>query len=394
MAQPGRRRDPADAPGRGHAILLAVSSTGLDAATRRTMIGAPLRLADNRVYRFYEGGMALDGFVGRTAPRDGDHPEDWVGSLTRANNPGGDPDEGIGSAVVDGRAIRLDVLLGGLEDLAFGAAHVRAFGTSPGLLVKLLDAGVRLPIHCHPTRAFARARFGSFFGKTEAWIVVGTRDDDAHVLLGFREGTTKDDFRRHLERQDVEDLAASLHRVPARAGDVFYVRAGLPHAIGQGVFLVELQEPTDFSIVAEWSGFPIAPADAHLGIGWDAAFEAFDFTGWSEDALVRTFRHAPRVLRDDAAAREEALFAPEAHPYFAATRLEVRAEARVDAGFYVGIVTRGHGVVAGAFGERTVRAGDRFLVTAAVGEHTLRGPGLEVLRCLPPVAAGTERGAG
>ena len=50
------------------------------------------------------------------------------------------------------------------------------FGTSTGLLVKLLDAAERLPVHAHPDRAFAREAFDSPFGKTEAWIVLDTRE--------------------------------------------------------------------------------------------------------------------------------------------------------------------------------------------------------------------------
>ena len=36
-----------------------------------------------------------------------------------------------------------------------GAAHVARYGASTALLVKLLDAGQRLPAHFHPGRAFA-----------------------------------------------------------------------------------------------------------------------------------------------------------------------------------------------------------------------------------------------
>src|SRR3982750_245895 len=51
-----------------------------------------------------------------------------------------------------------------------GEAHVARFGTSTGVLAKLLDTAERLPVHVHPGRAFAREAFGSKFGKTEAWI--------------------------------------------------------------------------------------------------------------------------------------------------------------------------------------------------------------------------------
>ncbi|MBO2465477.1 hypothetical protein J4709_48745 [Actinomadura sp. LCR2-06] len=51
-----------------------------------------------------------------------------------------------------------------------GPAQVARWGATTGFLVKLLDAGQRLPVHCHPTRAFARAHLGCSFGKTEVWL--------------------------------------------------------------------------------------------------------------------------------------------------------------------------------------------------------------------------------
>ena len=62
-------------------------------------------------------------------------------------------------------------------------------GSTTGLLVKLLDARERLPVHCHPTRQFARDVLGSPFGKAEAWIVVATRQvpgaEPPNVRVGF-----------------------------------------------------------------------------------------------------------------------------------------------------------------------------------------------------------------
>ena len=59
-------------------------------------------------------------------------------------------------------------------------------------------------------------------------------------------------------------------------GDVVYVPAGVPHAIGPGMLIAELQEPTDFSILCEWRGFPVRPEDSHLGLGWETARRALD----------------------------------------------------------------------------------------------------------------------
>src|SRR3712207_7675257 len=38
-------------------------------------------------------------------------------------------------------------------------------------------------------------------------------------------------------------------------GDAIFVPAGTPHAIGDGVLIVELQEPSDMSVLLEWEGF-------------------------------------------------------------------------------------------------------------------------------------------
>ena len=71
-------------------------------------------------------------------------------------------------------------------------------------------------------------------------------------------------------------LLGSLNRVSVRAGDVVYVPAGVPHALGAGLLIAEVQEPTDFSLLCEWRGFPIEPEDSHLGLGWDVAVGALD----------------------------------------------------------------------------------------------------------------------
>ena len=72
-----------------------------------------------------------------------------------------------------------------------GATHVATFGADTALLVKLLDAGQRLPVHCHPSNEFAAAHLDSRYGKTEAWIVVGTTGADPTVHIGFTRGRAR-----------------------------------------------------------------------------------------------------------------------------------------------------------------------------------------------------------
>jgi mannose-6-phosphate isomerase len=307
------------------------------------------RVLPERVYRFYRGGALLARLRGE-AEEDGELPEDWLGSVTPARNPGRvEPDAGL-SRLADGRLLR-DAIEADPERW-LGREHVERFGTSPGLLVKLLDAAERLPVHAHPDRAFAAARLGSPFGKTEAWIVVATREDEAEVRVGLREPVEPERYRRWIERQDVDALVSSLNRLPVRAGDVVYVPAGVPHAIGGGILIAELQEPTDFSIVCEWEGFPIEPGDSHLGLGWDAALPALDL-----DA------HTPVLGLPE-----------EARAFFWADEVAEPAGR-----FAVLVVLAGEGSVDGG----PARPGDAFVLPAAAERLDLTGD-LRVLRCLGP----------
>jgi len=293
------------------------------------------RVHPTRVYRFYRGGALIDRLRG-AAEDDGQFPEDWVGSIVPANNPGRDePLAGL-SRLEDGRLLRDAVA----EDPGF-------WGT-PDVLVKLLDPAQRLPVHAHPDRPFARMHFGSAYGKTEAWMIVGTRDETADVWLGLREPVARDEYRSWIERQD-DALLDSLHKLTVSAGDAIYVPAGVPHAIGAGALMVELQEPADLSIVCEWRGFPIDPADAHLGIGWDRALDAFHLDAYE-----------PFVgLPDDAAA------------FF---HVDDRAES---AGrFAVLLVLEGDGEIDG----QAARAGDAFVVPARAEWFAVDGD-LRVMRC-------------
>ena len=76
-----------------------------------------------------------------------------------------------------------------------------------------------------------------------------------------------------------------MNEVEVAPGDAVFVRPGLLHATGAGVFLVEAQEPTDFSIMAEYKGYPIDPDIAHMHRGWDTMLDVIDSAAVSPDEL-------------------------------------------------------------------------------------------------------------
>jgi mannose-6-phosphate isomerase len=350
----------------------------------------PLALLPNRVHRNYQGGAELDRFRGAHDPRDTDQPEDWVGSTTAARQTGDTPIvEGISDVrLPTGEVVPLPRLLEAHAEELLGAAHMERFGNQTALLVKLLDAASRLPVHAHPDRAFAARHLHAPFGKTEAWIIVRTRKLDhgrPYILLGMQEDRTSEQFEVAVREQDTAALTGMLHRIDVLPGDVYFVRAGIPHAIGEGILMVEVQEPTDFSFVAEYANLRVAPERAHGGLGWDLALQAFDTTPFSRESLVQALKRTPTTIRQQGGNTEQLILDTE---FFSARRISLVSEGQLasDGRFNVAIVISGTGTMAQPGGDVTVRAGDAFILPAAMAPVRLSatpGERLEVLRCLP-----------
>lgn len=344
----------------------------------------PVLLDPNQpVRRPYRGGAGIARWRGLPAGRD-DVPEDFLGSTTQLSG-----SDGIGLTVLpDGRTLRERVQ----EDpeAFLGPDHVAVFGADPALLVKMLDTQERLFVHFHPDDDFAAAHLGSRFGKTEAWHVVdvATPDGTSEAYLGFTRGVDPAQVRAWVDRQDVAAMLAALNRVIVRAGDSLFVPGGVPHAIGTGITLVELQEPTDFSILLEWSGYGVGPDDAHLGLGLDAALTALDFSGWQGDRLDALVSGEQRPTDQPGVTR---LFPPIADRFFRAERLQLREPVTFPPGFSVIVVLGGEGELRTSDASLSVRRGSAVLVPYAAGDIEIAGE-VQGVRCQPPLTrAGFDR---
>jgi len=333
----------------------------------------PVVLGPNQPQRFYRGGARIAAFRGLARPElaPAAHvPEDWVGSATAIF---GTAEDGM-TRLPDGRLLR-DAIDNDPEGY-LGAGHVRQHGTSPALLVKLLDAGERLPVHCHPSDGFARRHLASAWGKTEAWIVVDAAPG-SEVYVGFTETVSPGKLAGWVADQDPAMLAA-LNRMAVAPGDAILIPAGLPHAIGEGVFLVELQEPTDLSVLLEWESFPIdGRTDGHLGLGYDLALDCVDRSPWDAGqlaALRGVAGHSPVA----------SVFPGAADPYFAAQRIRPSGGVvALDPGFAILVVLSGTGVLRSDAGSLDLSGGMTILMPYAAGQSEITGD-CELIRCLPP----------
>jgi mannose-6-phosphate isomerase len=341
----------------------------------------PIVLGPNQIHRFYRGGEAITRFRG-IPHRDDFAPEDWVGSATSVF---GSDTLGV-TTLPDGRTLREAV--GGDPEAFLGPGHVERFGADTGLLVKLLEAGQRLPVHCHPARDFARRHLACPYGKTEAWVIVEVRSPEPVVHLGFRHDVDEATLTEWVTGQDAEAILAATHRLPVAAGDSVLVPAGIPHAVGEGVFLVELQEPTDLSVLLEWKGFDIDGArDGHLGLGFETALACVDRSGWGRERLSRLWGVRP----DGRGGRPgvDLLFPAEADPFFRAERIRPGDAASLPAAFSILVLISGSGTLEWGDRRLSVGRGDTVLIPFAAGDCVLRGS-VDAVRCLPPDPAAPD----
>jgi len=286
----------------------------------------------------------------------------------------------LSSVEIDGTLRLLADILREAPRRVAGDAVVDQYGETTGVLVKLLDAGRRLPVHAHPTREFAKQFLGSQFGKAESWIVLATREvagaGAPRVWIGFSRSVERDELMDWIERQDVKAILGALRELDVKPGDSLFVPPGLPHAIGAGVFLAEVQEPSDQLVLAEYRGFPIRPVDAHLGRGWPLMIDVFDRAAVSNDELSVLHPQASVVAGVEGGAwHEEDLLGPQSHRFFRAYRLVIRGAAvwPHHGTYAVGIVTQGRGVAETRHGALDLTAGDTFAVLANTSETTLSG---------------------
>ena len=329
------------------------------------------KLQPNRVRRTYLGGGRIDAYTGFTPPADGAlRPEDWMASTTTAFN---------GTLEIEGEG------LGRLED---GRLVKDVVGTLP-ILVKLLDSDERLVIQAHPTVPYAKAKLNSPVGKTECWYFLDC-SPDACVYLGFKEGVTRESFQKAFwdfyraqssqsDSRTVEQLPNPLlpllHRVPVKPGDFVFVDGGVPHAIGGGCFMIELQEPSDLMVVAERftpSGREIPEKKLHCGLGFEEMFNVYEYVGYSYESLCAKYVRragsgggAPAVAEGKGIVR---ILGPELTDKFSMYRLTDGAQLPLARPGAVAVVTSGAGTLNGL----AVQKGDR-LVVSSESELSLAG---------------------
>jgi mannose-6-phosphate isomerase len=293
------------------------------------------------------GGRRMEAF--RAALPDGPIGESW--DLA---------DHADGMSVVQGGRLA-GMTLSALVVQAGAALVGEGFAGGPfPLMVKLIDATARLSLQVHPDDEGARRLGVGNNGKSECWRVLA---DGGVIFQGTRPGIDRAAFERALA---AGEIAGTLNRFDARAGDAFFLPARTVHALGEGCLVYEVQQTSNVTFrVSDWGrvGLDGKPRALHV----EESLQTIDFTGGR-------FGPCAPAFRPDARGGQTAALVDCAH-----FRLEER-RGRQLAGTTEGacaivIGLQGQGTVATAAGQVALGPMQTVLVPAVAGAWTVDGAG-------------------
>lgn len=179
------------------------------------------------------------------------------------------------------------------------------------ILVKFIDAHKDLSVQVHPNDAYARAHEGQK-GKTEFWYVLDA-EEGAQIIYGFEHAMTAQQLREAIQRGTLE---RHLQKVPVKSGDTFYIPAGMVHAIGAGVLLVEVQENSN--VTYRLYDYDRMDKDGHKReLHFDKAMRVLDMRPGSQA------RRIPRIVRFVHGCSRELLCRS---PYFEVERIQIKGQ--------------------------------------------------------------------
>ncbi len=332
----------------------------------------PIFFEKNRVFRVYTGGKLFSDFFGDDST-DGFYPEEWVASSVRALNEGS-TDEYEGISKIRGTDIYLN------EAIENNKKEILGERDDLGILTKILDSAIRLPVQAHPDKAFSQKYFSSKYGKEESWIILATRPG-AKIFYGFKDGITLEDFNKAIDASetDADAMENLLCSIDVKAGDVIYIPAKMVHAIGSGCLLLEVQEPTDFTIQPErWCGeYKLSDREMYLGLEREKALECFDMNKRYPAPLE------PKLISDVNGMKYEAMIDENITTSFSVRTITLSGgEFSLGRGAAVYVVTDGIGFILGDGYREEIRKGDYFLVPdAAKNKYKIIGDSIKITEC-------------
>lgn len=192
----------------------------------------PLKFKKTLVKKVW-GGRKFNSILDMELPDESLYGESWEVSSHKGGLSYIENGEYAGCSLVD--------IINKNKEKILGEEIVKRFKGEFPLLIKYLDINDRLSVQVHPSDDYA-LRVEGEFGKSECWYVMEA-SEDATLILGVKEGVTKDIFKKKVESKDFSDL---FNTIKVKKGDFINLLPGVVHATLEGSILIcEVQQNSD-----------------------------------------------------------------------------------------------------------------------------------------------------
>lgn len=298
-------------------------------------VGDVLQLKAQIVGRFYKDLNRLGQRSNATEIPSYYKPERWISSGTSAANPPGIPSGGLSACIdLDGRTLK-DVLANPeTGPRLLGAKRFAAHRGTLRVLIKLLDAGVPIPVHVHADDAFVANRPEVYpnetFGKDEAYhFLEAPKGGCPYTHVGLHAGV---DARTLIAamRRSTDHVVELLPGALQTYGEGYYVAAGTLHRPGTALTL-EIQQPSDVYALfqTDFGGEPVPEAVRCPGFKSieEAAEQVVNWRANLQPGLLESVHLRPTVVDSYAGvsgAKVEWVFPPRMTDKFSGARLTVQ----------------------------------------------------------------------
>jgi mannose-6-phosphate isomerase len=243
------------------------------------------------------------------------------------------------------------------------------------LLFKFLDANLPLSVQVHPNDAYAQQMPQPDLGKTEAWVVLAAEPGSV-LYAGLTPGVDRAALAQAVEKGTTEHC---LHQFAPRAGDCIFIPAGVPHALGAGLVIAEIQQASDTTFrLFDWNR--VGPDGQPRALHIEQALDVIDYARGPVDAQTPQATERQGVERLVACDK------------FVLDRFEVRSGSRQtsdlaiggDGRFHIVAIIDGEATLAWPGGEMKLSLGETALIPAAASDVTIQARGATLLdMCLP-----------
>lgn len=220
------------------------------------------------------------------------------------------------------------------------------------ILIKFISAEDNLSIQVHPDNEYARA-VENENGKSELWYILKA-EEDSNIILGNK-SCSKEEFKSGIISGDLERY---LNVIKVKEGEAYYVNAGLLHAIGNGIVLVEIQKSSDVTYrVYDYN----RGREIHINKALDVI--KLDLIGERLKESKENFKGYNKINYGHM-------------EYFSVEKYEINnilEEESCEESFYVYICIEGKGVVAYNNNEEWLNCGEVVLIPATLGKYYISG---------------------